>query len=321
MLVTEEGQISIDFLLGISIFLLTLGFLIQFIPGLFLSTSEEGSLNSVAYRTANILTEDPGWWENNTHNGTDWEENLGKLSRIGLAYDETPRTKQTKTPNLLNQEKIKRIQNDTEINNTNFTYYLGLYDKINGAQIDYGYNITIRPDNEHWFLNNSNLSRGEKFPSSQDVFKITRKVLVETGKIASFIADELTRNSSDGTVEINISSQTEDVVIQITDFNITLPNAAFDNVTLNGSLLNINTDYKVYKRTNTSGFVNYSDYLNSTDTMRFIFNSSYFNNTDNQLKIKFNNINFTKTGPPFVKYSDQVEPFYEPAALVVMVWK
>jgi hypothetical protein len=177
MLVTEEGQISIDFLLGISIFLLTLGFLIQFIPGLFLSTSEEGSLNSVAYRTANILVEDPGWWENNTNNGTDWEENLKKLSRIGLAYDKTPRTKQTKTPNILSHAKIKRIQIDSEINETMLTFYLGLYDKIDGAQIDYGYNITIQPNNETWFANNSTVSRGEKIPTSKDVFKITRNIL------------------------------------------------------------------------------------------------------------------------------------------------
>jgi hypothetical protein len=144
-------------------------------------------------------------------------------------------------------------------------------------------------------------------------------VLVETGKVASFQTDELTKNS-DGTVEINISSQTEDVMIQITDFNLTPPDATFDNVALNGSLLN-KSDYSVYKKTNTSNFDIYSDPLNSTDTLRFIFNNSYFNNTDNQLKIKFNNTNFSKTGPPFVKYSDQVEPFYEPASLVVMVWK
>lgn len=60
-MMSDEGQISIDFLVGISIFLLTLAFMIQFIPGLFMSVSGEGSLNSVAYRTATILAEDPGW--------------------------------------------------------------------------------------------------------------------------------------------------------------------------------------------------------------------------------------------------------------------
>ncbi len=73
MPVTDEGQISVDFLLGISVFLLTFGFVIQYIPCLFLSTSGGGSLDSVVYRTANILADDPGWWQNKTNNGTDWE--------------------------------------------------------------------------------------------------------------------------------------------------------------------------------------------------------------------------------------------------------
>lgn len=323
MLVTEEGQISIDFLLGISIFLLTLGFLIQFIPGLFLSTSEEGSLNSVAYRTANILIEDPGWWENNTHNGTDWEDNIVYLSRIGLAYDKTPRTKQTKTPNILNRTKIKRIQNG-EMNETRLTFYLGLYDKINGAQVDYGYNITIQPNKETWLVNNSTLSRGEKIPTSQDVFKITRKVLVETGKIASFRADELTcENPANEIVTINISGpQNEDILVDIMDFNANGTNPQFIWAKLNSTPLNNISDYSAYKKTNTSDFFTYSDPLNNTDTLLLIINHTLFtNNSTYQLELKFTQMNFDLSGPPFIEYTANVEPFYESASLVVRVWK
>jgi len=73
MMMDEDGQISLDFLLGISLFLIALMFIVQFIPGLFIpGTSGEGSLDYTAYRTATILVEDPGSWGNSTSSGTDW---------------------------------------------------------------------------------------------------------------------------------------------------------------------------------------------------------------------------------------------------------
>ena len=236
MFISEEGQISIDFLLGISLFILSLGFLIQFIPTLFLSTSDEGSLNSVAYRTANILVEDPGWWENGTgnQNGTDWEIHTGDLSRIGLAVDNTPRTKQTKTPNILNKSKIKMVQELSNNNETILIKKLGLYDTIDGAQIYYGYNITVERNNTIMVMNGSQLSFGSSPPASRDVVKITRKVLVEIGTVAGFKSNEL-KNPDNNTIIINITGpQNEDIIVQITDFNTTFLNPGFNGAYLNG---------------------------------------------------------------------------------------
>lgn len=316
---TDEGQISVDFLLGISVFLLTLGFVLQFIPGLFTSISGEGSLNSVAYRTARILTDDPGWWENNTQNGTDWEMHTGNISRIGLARDITPSTRQTQTPNMLNRTKIQQA---LKLNETMLTNKLGLYDKISGIQVDYGYNITLKPNSNTMIINSFAISFGETPPTSQDIFKITRPVLVETGIIACFKADELTKNLSNDTVIINIGGpQSENVTIQITDFNITGSNPQFNWTKLNGSNLSIPSDYRAYKKTNTSVFFIYSDPLNSTDTLRLIFNHTLFPiNTTYPLELNFTNMTFTPT-PPYIEYTSKVEPLYEAASLVVMVWK
>lgn len=322
MFMTDEGQISVDFLLGISIFLLTLGFVIQFIPGLFLSTSGEGSLNSVVYRTANIIADDPGWWQNNNQNGTDWEMHIGDISRIGLATDKSPGTRQTRTPRMLNKTKIEQALNLFILNKTMFTTKLGLYYKISGSQVDYGYKITIKPIGNPMIINGSNgsISFGETPPTSQDRYKITRQVLVERGNIASFRANELTGSSSDNVI-INISGlQKENVTIQITDFNITNHNDAnFTKAKLNGSDLSIPSDYTAYKRTNTSDFFPYSDPLNRTDTLRLIFNSTRFLNTTNLLELNFIRINFTQTGPP-IEYTSKIEPLYEPATLVVEAW-
>lgn len=324
MLISEDGQISIDFLLGISLFILSLGFLIQFIPTLFLSTSDEGSLNSVAYRTANILVEDPGWWENRTgnQNGTDWEIHTVDLSRIGLAVDKTPRTKQTRTPNILNKTKIEMVQNISKNNETILISKLGLYDLINGAQIDYGYNITFEQNNRIMDINGSALSFGSPMPASQDVFKITRKVLVETGKVAGFKSNELTRNQTNGNVTINITGpQNEDITVDIVDFNTTDPNSSFSGTNLNGAALNAPSDYRAYKKTNTSDFFNYSDPLNNTDTLRLVLKYTLFPNNYTYLELKFNQVNLPNNRTPYIKYSDRAEPLYEPASLVVRIWK
>jgi hypothetical protein len=320
IVVNNEGQISIDFLMGISVFLLSLGFILQFIPDLFTSISGEGSLNPVAYRTARILTNDPGWWENNTQNGTDWEMHTESLSRIGLARDITPGTRQTRTPNMLNRKKIRQA---LTLNETMFTNKLGLYDKKSGIQVDYGYNITLKQNSNTMIINGSAISFGRTPPTSQDIFKITRPVLVETSIIASFKAYELTaRNLPNDKVLFNISGpQNENVIIQITDFNITTgPNPGFNWAKLNGNNLNP-SEYSAYKRTNASDFVIYSDPLNSTDTMRLIFNYTLFpDNTTYLLELKFTQMNFIRTGPPYIEYTANVEPLYEPASLMVMVW-
>jgi len=314
MIISKEGQMSVDFLLGISIFLLTLGFVIQFIPGLFITTSGDESLNSVAYRTAEILVADPGWWENQTHNGTGWEMHTAYISRIGFASDITPNTKQTLTPNILDKTKIQKA---LKLNQTMLRNKLGLYYKISNSQIDYGYNITIEQNGNIMVINNSLLSFGETPPISQDIFRIKRQVLVETGNINLLNADEL-KNNSNNSVQINISgNQNENVTIQITDFNIT----TFNNASVNGTILL--SDYYIKKRTNITSFsqFNTTETLNGTDTLRFVFNQSLFPGTFNTIELNFTHIDFSSTGPPYVDYANRTEKLYEPATLIVEVWK
>jgi hypothetical protein len=324
MMLTEKGQISIDFLMGLVIFLFVLGFIIQFIPSLFISTSSEGSLDSVAYRTANLLVEDPGWWENSTHNGTDWEIHTGNISRIGLAQDATPNFRRTDTPNILNKLKIEQV---LKLNETLLTKNLGLYDKIGGSQIDYGYNITIEQSGSIMSINGSAAAFGNTPPSSADRFKVTRLVIVETGKIANFSADEMTNEPplSNNKTLINITGPlSEDVIIQITNFNVSNISAQYNYAKLNGSKLTSN--HTIYKKTNTSEFSDVtpppSVELNETDTLRFILDYSLFStNATYQLEFKFDNISFTRLGPPYLEYESKAELLYEPADLVVSVWK
>lgn len=327
MIMTDEGQISVDFLLGIGIFLLGFGFVVQFIPSLFVSTSGGGDLNSVAYRTANILAEDPGWWKNNTMNRTDWEIHIENLSRIGLAADDSG-TRQTLMPRMLNKTKIEQALNLSISNKTMFATKLGLYDMISGSRIDYGYNITIKPIGNPMIINGSSGSIifGENPTTSQDVYKITRQVLVERGNIASFKADELTANSTNNnTAMIDVSGpQYEDVILQITNLTANFTGTKLINVSnpINPLNLSIPDNYIAYNRTNISDFNYFNTSIsleNSTDTLRLIFNHTLFPiNTTYQLELNFTQINFNQGTP--INYTDKVEPLYEPSSLVVEVW-
>ena len=221
MLKDERGQLSIDFLVGISLFILALLFMAHFIPGMFVPfQSETIDLNSVAYRTSVILVEDPGWWDN----GEDWENHIENVSRVGLAIDK-------EHPNMLNKSKRYVFENETLIDNENLADKLGLYRMIGDNKIDYGYNISI----EH--LNGSILAtRGEIPPEYGDVVKTKRIVWMQTGLISLAGTEgplEGTDNPTKALVYINSSDVEvildDDVCIVITNFTITDPNKPQDN--------------------------------------------------------------------------------------------
>jgi len=321
----DKGQISFDFLIGIVVFLFTLMFVIQFIPGLFISTSGEGSLDSVAYRTANLLVEDPGWWENSTHNGTNWEINIGNISRIGLAEDEFPDIRRTYTPNKLNRSKIQQLM---ELNETMIINNLGLYDMVSGTKINYGYNISIDKNGDPLIINGSIINIGKIPPANQDRFRISRTVLVETGKIAEFSVDELSSwNLSNESVYINVTGpQNDSVIIQIIEFNFNTTNSTFHHAKLNGTNISSN-NYSVYKKTNTSKFINVSQSLpvniTNVSSLRFVFNNSMFpTNVTYWIELSFTNFtNASLSSAIPVEYNNRTQPLFEPANLVVGVWK
>jgi hypothetical protein len=167
-------------------------------------------------------------------------------------------------------------------------------------------------------INDSSLSFGETQPISQDIFRIKRQVLVETGNIVLLRADEL-KNNSNNSVQINVSENPkEDVVIQITNFTITDPNAKFNGTFVNGTSPGTSF-YDIKKRTNITSFHTFdtSETLNSTDTLRFSFNQTLFPGT---IELNFTNMTFS-TGFQYVEYENKTEKLYEPASLIVEVWK
>jgi len=99
---TDDGNLSIDFLAGFTIFMVAFIYVATLIPGLFIGLqSRTIDYDAVAYRTGVILVEDPGMPYNPS-----WETlndyNKGDILRFGLALTKD-------TPNILSIAKINRF--------------------------------------------------------------------------------------------------------------------------------------------------------------------------------------------------------------------
>jgi len=213
MLKDERGQLSIDFLVGISLFILALLFMAHFIPGMFVPfQSETIDLNSVAYRTSVILVEDPGWWNGTGADcGEDWENHITDTSRVGLAIDK-------EHPNMLLMNKITGFENCIGLTNK-----LGLYRKIGDNEIDYGYNITLQFPGDEW---GGTRMRGESAPSSGDVVKMKRTVSVRVSEFGGIDASDMSGASDPVKPLLVIDGAdvhtfcTKDLYISITNFTL-----------------------------------------------------------------------------------------------------
>ncbi|MBP2031027.1 hypothetical protein J2755_001975 [Methanohalophilus levihalophilus] len=323
----EEGQIAIDFLFGMSFFVIALLFTVQFVPTLFLSASEsQEDLGIVSHRTASILAEDPGWWSNSTHKGTDWEANINSTQRVGLAEDSNPLSRQTDTPNLLNTTKVLKM---TELDEGSLTTMLGLYENLNGARINYSYNITIARSGTPLVIDAQEIAIGEPIPEKTAVLRTKRIVMVSSLTAATFDFDELPAPTAPNEkVIINVTGPIEsNAVIQITNFNISGPNPKFVGITEiapTNAPLNEGTDFTIYK--NVQGSPDYiatsssSLTLNATDTLRLDIRKDYFTNNTYTLEINFNQMDVTYgTIPP--SYNDRASQVFKPADLEVSIWK
>src|SRR5665647_201151 len=105
----DNGNLSIDFLVGFTIFILAFIWVVSMIPGLLIGLqSYTIDYDAVAYRTGVILVEDPGWPAS-----PPWESygNLQKynVTRFGLALSKD-------TPNILSEDKVNRFFCTTAFN-------------------------------------------------------------------------------------------------------------------------------------------------------------------------------------------------------------
>lgn len=203
------GQLNLDFLFGVSVFLLTFLYAVTFIPGMF-TPYQPGAidLSAVAYRTSAMLAEDPGWCNSTANDGIpgngSWENHQDCLLRIGLANDK-------EHPNILSLNKIKALENLVASNYTLVREKMGL----NGSII-YDINVTVE-------MNGTSLINASwPSASSQNVESIERRVLIDTGKELFVDCNNPEEQYNNGCLNVtlnNLTSRDKNITIRI--YNLT----------------------------------------------------------------------------------------------------
>jgi PKD repeat protein len=127
----DRGNLSIDFLAGFTIFMISLIWVATMIPGILIGVQTRTiDVDAISYRTGVILTEDPGMpisppWENKN----DYQKS--EVERFGLAASKD-------TPNILKMAKIERF-----FCSTSFSYPTDYKNRLIFGDRPYGFNITL----------------------------------------------------------------------------------------------------------------------------------------------------------------------------------
>jgi hypothetical protein len=142
----DSGQLPVDFLVGFTIFILSLITVANFVPSLLVGLQRTTGIDydAVAYRTGVVLVEDPGQPAGELHLGVhpvvppahpEWDlQTLAErefVSRFGLAITRD-------TPNILSISKVERFFNTSFFNDTDYR------NKMLFSTYQYGYNITLQ---------------------------------------------------------------------------------------------------------------------------------------------------------------------------------
>jgi PKD repeat protein len=177
----EKGALSIDFLVGFTIFLLGFIWVISMIPGLLIGLQAYTvDYDAVAYRTSVILVEDPGEpalplavqpWE--------YLNDPRDVVRFGLAISKD-------TPNILSQDKVNRF-----FCSTAFSYPRDYQNKTIFGNYPYQFNISILDPGR-----NTTLTVGDAMSPNSSYGTIRRLVKIKGSSSATINS---TRVSSSGT--------------------------------------------------------------------------------------------------------------------------
>ncbi len=138
-------MLSLDFLVGFTIFLLALIMVVSMVPGLLAGLESSGiDYDAVAYRTGVILVEDPGWPVS-----PGWElidaEHKDEIERMGLAVSRD-------APNILLSTKIEKFFEKSPSGEPFFTED-DYRNKVIFGDIPYSYNISLRSLNDDTYRN------------------------------------------------------------------------------------------------------------------------------------------------------------------------
>ena len=224
----DSGILSVDFLAGFTIFLITFIWVATLVPNLFLGFSSQGiDYDAVAYRTGVILAEDPGASTSLVLGPWESQPSPVTIARFGLAVSKD-------TPSVLDENKVNRFFCLTE-----FKYPSDYQQRVIFGNYPYLFNITLTMDGQ-----NQTQSIGDIIPP--DYGYIRRDVKVKSSSNMSLNQATViqykynnTENvtSNQFSVEINsynlISGNYRSTVINPVHDNLYRINPNTDKITIN----------------------------------------------------------------------------------------
>ena len=199
----EDALLSIDFLAGFTIFILSLIMVISFVPGVLAGIQSDNiDYDAVAYRTSVILVEDPGAPDNPSWNlmGTYDMQHKDDIQRLGLAVSKD-------TPNILSRAKVDKFFNNDP--DSGFTFNAEDYrDKVIFGDLTYLYNISLKVEDGTPYYADG----GDAVPTFQYGY-VRRLVKVKEPSVAEINSTRLAPYS--GVLDKNITSSSADFAVQI----------------------------------------------------------------------------------------------------------
>jgi hypothetical protein len=132
----EGGKLSLDLLIGLSIFLFTFMFIASFLPGVFADVRNEIGLMHEAYRLGVVLAEMDGYWRDSSGHGTNWHEKSDQWGKPDFYF--FPGLAKGKA-DYLSYEKIRAFNSLTKSNYDLVRDVLGLktFDR------EYDFNVSL----------------------------------------------------------------------------------------------------------------------------------------------------------------------------------
>jgi hypothetical protein len=135
----DSGILSVDFLVGFTIFMVAFIWVATLVPNLFLGVKSHGvDFDAVAYRTGVILAEDPGATVPIVTTPWEFEKDSAKdnIERFGLAVSK-------ETPNVLSETKVNRF-----FCSTVFSYPDDYRQRVIFGDYPYRFNISLHEAGE-----------------------------------------------------------------------------------------------------------------------------------------------------------------------------
>jgi len=348
----DSGIMSIDFLVGFTIFIIAFIWVATMIPGLFIGLQSNSiDFDSVAYRAGVILVEDPGTSDPTSPNANlPWEivKDTRDIARFGLAVSKD-------TPRILDENKVNRF-----FCSTAFSYPADYQKRVIFGDYPYRFNISLKvagedtirsvgdvvPDNYPYgyirrdvkIKGSSNTTIGESlitangYTNTENVTYNQFSIVINSSNLLTGTVGNIVNPNGDAAYRINPNG--DRIVINITDLEKTRNVIAHPNQPNHVNLSDVKFyqthtgDANLYAFSPVAAYENYT-YVNWSETavkppveikdqnLSLVFEPGFFSSTDKYGAI-YINLTFELDPPQQYLNNTHTLPFdynYRPASV------